>query len=89
MLNWASQSTATGPGVVYDVAGGLLSQLRLSGLSAATSCVGSNLASPTYSDARALPASGDGYFYVVRAKNACGSGSFGPGRAGIDGLACP
>jgi mono/diheme cytochrome c family protein len=89
VLSWSSQSAATGPGVIYDVVGGLLSQLRLSGISAATSCVGSNLAAPSYSDTRALPVPGDGHFYLARAKNACGTGSFGPGRAAIDALTCP
>jgi YVTN family beta-propeller protein len=88
-LSWTSQAAATGPGVVYDVVGGLLSALRASGLVAATSCVGSNLTTAGFSDGRALPAPGDGFYYLTRAKNSCGVGVFGPGRAPLDPLTCP
>jgi len=42
-LTWTEQASATGPGILYDVVGGTISVLRSSGLSAATSCVGSAL----------------------------------------------
>ena len=31
---------------------------------------------------------GDGFYYLVRATNACSSGGFGPGRAMLDPLVC-
>jgi YVTN family beta-propeller protein len=88
-LSWSSQATATGPGVVYDVVGGTLSVLRASGLSAATSCIGSGLSTPAYSDARPAPGVGAAFYYLVRARNACGSGGFGAGRSALDTLVCP
>ncbi|HEX5044876.1 MAG TPA: hypothetical protein VFV75_18405 [Candidatus Polarisedimenticolaceae bacterium] len=87
-LAWASQAGATGSGVRYDVAGGLLSQLRTSGLVAATGCLGADLAGASFSDTRPQPAAGDGYYYLLRAENACGSSGFGAGRAGLDALGC-
>ena len=44
---------------------------------------------PRWLDSRALPAPGDGYWYLVRAANPCGPGTFGPGREGIADLDCP
>ncbi|HVQ35239.1 MAG TPA: hypothetical protein VMT33_04460 [Candidatus Bathyarchaeia archaeon] len=88
-LTWAEQATATGPGVVYDVAGGTLSALRSSGLFAATSCVGSGLSVPSYTDTRPAPAPGAAFYYLVRSRNACGTGGFGAGRTALDPLVCP
>ncbi len=89
VLSWTPQSAASGPGVVYDVVGGLLSELRLSGIAAATSCVASDLTAAGDSDTRPPPAPGDGFYYLVRAENSCGSASFGPGRAVLGTLTCP
>jgi len=89
VLSWTSQAAATGPGVVYDVVGGSLLALRSGGLAAATSCVASNLTAAGYSDTRPLPAPGDGYYYLTRAENGCGTGTFGTGRAALNTLTCP
>lgn len=87
-LSWGDQSPATGPGVRYDVAGGLISDLRAAGLAAATACLVPDLAPPTWDDRRPGPAPGDGWFYLVRAENSCGTGGFGPGRETIEPLVC-
>jgi len=68
---------------------GSLSVLSTSGLAAATSCLASGLTTPFYDDARPNPLPGDGWFYLVRARNSCASGTFGPGREIIDTLVCP
>jgi DNA-binding beta-propeller fold protein YncE len=86
-LAWDGQAALTGPGVVYDVAGGLLADLRVSGPSAA-SCLASGLAAPGWSDGRGDPAPGAGRFYLVRARNTCGSGGYGAGLETLDSLAC-
>ena len=88
LLIWTDQSSLTGPGIRYDLAGGLLSQLGSSGLAAATSCLAPGLAGTSYSDARANPPTGDGYYYLARSENTCGVGGFGSGRAALDSLAC-
>jgi hypothetical protein len=88
-LVWAEQATATGPGILYDVVSGTIAGLRASGLAAATSCLGSDLTTPAYTDARPAPTAGQAYYYLVRAVNSCGSGGFGPGRTALDTLACP
>ena len=88
-LVWTEQASATGPGVVYDVVTGTIAGLRTSGLAGATSCLGSDLTTPSYTDTRPAPTIGQAYYYLVRAQNACGSGGFGAGRAVLDTLACP
>jgi len=88
-LTWTEQASATGPGILYDVVGGTISVLRSSGLSAATSCVGSALTVPSFSDTRPAPGPGACFYYLVRARNACGTGGFGAGRSALDTLACP
>jgi hypothetical protein len=87
-VSWNGQDGATGPGVVYDVAGGDLSALRSSGLAAATGCVDGDLGSPSHEDLRPDPAVGDGYYYVIRAENTCGDAGFGAGRGSLDVLDC-
>jgi len=86
-VTWDDQSALTGPGVRYDVAAGRLSALQISGLQAAMSCLAGGLLGATYSDARSDPPPGDGYFYLTRADDVCGNGTFG--SASVDALTCP
>jgi YVTN family beta-propeller protein len=83
------EPAGTGPGLVYDLAGGGLAALRSSGLGAAASCLVSGLATTGYDDTRPNPPAGDGYFYLARGRNSCGPGSFAQGPQPIDSLACP
>jgi glucose/arabinose dehydrogenase len=76
-LGWDAQRAATGAGVRYAVVSGSLSALRSSGTFAGACTLGSSLAPSRVMDARAVPAPGQGYFYLVRAGNACGAGTFG------------
>jgi DNA-binding beta-propeller fold protein YncE len=86
-LSWNAQ-TAAGPSVRYDLLGGDLSALPTSGLTA-TSCVASEIEGTTHDDLQAAPASGNGYYYLIRAGNPCGGGELGPGREALESLACP
>jgi YVTN family beta-propeller protein len=87
-LTWDDQAAATGPGVRYDLVSGLLTELRGAGLAGASSCLAGGVAPSAYDDLRPDPPAGEGYFYLVRAVNACGSGGFGPGREAIEPLVC-
>jgi hypothetical protein len=88
-LAWSEQASAAGPGIVYDTVSGALSTLSASGLAAATSCLAPGLPATSYDDVRGDPPAGDGFFYLVRARNSCGSGTFGPGREVLSSLVCP
>jgi hypothetical protein len=62
-------------GAVYDVARGLASQPPVGG-GAAETCVASGADAPTASDP-ASPPEGDAFWYVVRGRHACGTGTYG------------
>jgi hypothetical protein len=72
-LTWSSASGA-GPGTVHDVLRGLVSQFPV-GTGGGESCLGS-IAAATTSDA-AIPPLMNGYWYLVRGRNACGTGTYG------------
>jgi len=88
LLAWDDQSSLLGASVRYDVVGGSLLALRVSGLGPATSCLAGGVEIPSWDDARSAPPPGDGWYYLVRAGNAECSGGFGPGRGAIEPLAC-
>ena len=87
-LSWNEQATSSGPGARYDVAGATLSALRSAG-PGSVACLASGLTSPFVTDTRPNPPAADGNVYLVRARNACGTSTFGPGRAAADTLVCP
>ena len=87
-LAWIDQSPFTGTSIRYAVLGGDVSALAATGL-ATTACVEGDLENATHIDVRADPASGDGYFYLIRATNPCGVADMGAGRESLTGLACP
>ena len=87
-LIWDAQTApGLGPSLNYELAGGLVDDLRQQGL-AATSCVKGDLVAPSHDDLRAGPGPGSAYFYQARARNSCGGGDFGPGLGAINGLDC-
>ena len=96
-LIWAAVPAATG----YDIVSGSLVALQAGHgeFSTATqSCLANDLAATNFDDA-AVPAPEEGFWYVVRAINCGGSGTYdsgGPGQQGIrdteiqaSGAACP
>lgn len=72
-LSWTPATG--GPGTVHDVAKGLLSQLPV-GTGAGESCLASGIAAATASDG-ATPSATTGYWYLVRGRNACATGTYG------------
>jgi hypothetical protein len=74
--------TGAGSGVVYDVAGGTVSQLGPDGGAAGASCLYDNDSSTQWSDTRPNPDPGAGWYYLARAENACGRGSYGSASGG-------
>ena len=80
-LFWSDQ------GALYDILGGAFSALRGTGIDA-TACVEADVSGASFSDLRVDPAPGVGYYYLVRAVNACGSATLGAGRESVDPLDC-
>jgi len=87
-LSWSDQSGVVGPGLTHDVMGGDLSALRTIGIGA-TACVEGSIPADSYDDGQPDPAVGDGYFYLIRATNGCGSATLGAGRGPADVAICP
>jgi glucose/arabinose dehydrogenase len=76
-LGWDAQRAATGSGVTYSVVTGTLTSLHSVGPALGACTLGTGITETKILDSRALPAPGDGYFYLVRASNGCGAGTFG------------
>jgi hypothetical protein len=76
-VSWSSLDGAVGPSTVYDLVTGLLGQLRAAADYRDASCLQDGQGNSPYADTRGNPASGEGYYYLVRAQNACGTGSYG------------
>jgi hypothetical protein len=73
-LQWGGQFNA-----VYDVVGGLVSQLRVDGGIIGALCLADDRDVPSWSDTRPDPAPGSAYYYLIRAEGPCGKGSYGHG----------
>jgi hypothetical protein len=87
-LTW----TAQGAGFRYDVAGGGLATLRTAGNVGSATCLANDLVTATWTDARPNPASGQGYYYLSRAQNACGTAGYGAATSGtprVPAVNCP
>ena len=85
---WTSTSQASS----YDVVTGTLSAIAINGGVSAATCLIDNTASTSYHDTRANPAAGAAYYYLVRASNVCGAGSYGQatsGAARLPAVGCP
>jgi glucose/arabinose dehydrogenase len=76
-LGWNDRRPDLGSAVGYDLVTGRLSDLHSSGGFGATCTLGASLASPAFDDARGAPPAGDGFYYLLRAANGCGTGTFG------------
>lgn len=89
-LRWMSVAGEAGSGTVYDVVRGDLGELLSEGNIAGASCIASAL-SAAFSMDPDTPALDQGFYYVVQARNACGSGGWGADSAGNSRMnaACP
>lgn len=87
-LEWTSQDASAGPASSYDVVTGVLSELRADAGFARVSCLQAAHPDTPYDDVRPGPFGGAGWYYLIRAKNVCGTATFG--RPGMDGITiCP
>lgn len=76
----------------YDIATGLTSALRTPQKFTQGTCLANDKTVSPQLDARANPAAGNGYYYMVRAQNVCGTGTYGSvdrNAHGSSGSACP
>jgi len=79
-LSWASAAPAAGTATTHQVLRGSVSGLPVSG-GATESCLSPGTAAASFVDA-AMPPPGAGFWYLVRAVNACGQGGYGTTSGG-------
>jgi hypothetical protein len=87
-LSWGALLSAAS----YDVAGGTIADLHLDGGVSGAACLLPDTAGTSWDDGRADPASGAGYYYMIRGENVCGPGSYGKTGGGAERTpiaACP
>lgn len=72
-------------GFLYDVANGMLSDLRSSGGTALAQCRAEDLVETVHLDER-VPSPGDGYYYIIREDGSCGGGTYGFATSGEERL---
>jgi hypothetical protein len=77
-LSFDAQDARFGQDVDYDVAGGLLGELRADQAYTHVGCIAALWPAPPFVDARVPPA-GDGYYYLVRVHKGTGVGTYGDG----------
>lgn len=88
-VSWDPTSTVSGPATSYQVLRVPVADLPLDA-GASPSCIGTGSTAASVSDA-AVPLVGQGFGYVVRARNACGAGTYGFASSGAERISfvCP
>ena len=89
-LSWFDLAPFIGPETQYDLVSGAMGPGA--GINtAAGACLQSGLTQPQYADSRPNPSPGTGVWYLVRARNSCGAGTYGTSSAGLERVlpSCP
>jgi hypothetical protein len=79
-LDW----TAVTGAAQYDVATGYVNNLRSDKSYTRATCLKDNVTSTWFEDSRGNPSRGNGYYYLVRAQGAAGSGGWGKDTSGVE-----
>jgi hypothetical protein len=90
LLRWVGSASLAGPGTVHDVLAGALKDLRESLPFERIDCAATGLSADETELAEPSPPPGDGRWYLVRGRNACGLGTTGEGwgRQALDDVVC-
>jgi hypothetical protein len=86
-LAWDSQGALIGPETTYDLASGSIGTVG-GMVFAGNSCLESGGPAGT-TDSRPDPAIGEGYWYLSRARNSCGVGTYGTVQRDASVSSCP
>ncbi len=88
-LVWEASQATSGADTVHDVLRGGLRELPV-GSGAGETCLASGTVAASTSDLDE-PVPGDGFWYLVRGRNGCGTGTYGADSAGVSRFsgACP
>jgi glucose/arabinose dehydrogenase len=83
-LGWDSQAATAGGGTASTVVTGNLKALAADRGFASACTLAEDLGQPALADPQIDPPPGSGYFYLVRAGNVCGPGTYGDGSGSPD-----
>ena len=86
-LSWDSQGSLVGPETQYDLVSGPVGPLTSLNFSTGT-CLQSN-GPNSFIDARSDPAVDTSFWYLARARNSCGTGTYGTPQRDASIPACP
>ena len=86
-LAWDDQGDLVGPETTYDLVSGPLSAVAGIDFSA-SACLQSG-AGTSYLDRRPEPEPGQGFWFLARARNSCGIGTYGSSQRDAGVLSCP
>ncbi len=78
-LSWLPLDGQAGPSTRYDVIKGTLAALHSSGAFSSVACLEEDVPTSGIVSPNEMPAAGDGFWYLVRGENPCGSGTWGDG----------
>jgi len=82
-MDWCSAAYSTGPATVYDVPSAGLNEFPVGTGTSEVCLPPGSYSNPTATDPT-TPAAGAGFWYLVRGRNACGTGTYGfEGRNGV------
>ena len=76
-IAWGSQTALSGVSTVYDILTGGITALRTDQSFTAATCLLAGAPGASTPDPGGVPSLGDGRYYLVRARNACGPGTYG------------
>jgi len=76
-LNWHHQAAGAGPATRYDIVTGFIDQLSQDDGFAGAVCLANGIENPPYADESADPPPGQTRYYLLRARNDCGSVGYG------------
>jgi len=76
-IDWNGLTNAA----TYDVAGGLIDELRQDGGFARAECLAGGVTAPAWQDPRQDPPGGSGFYYLLRGRNGNGAGPYGHARS--------
>ncbi|MEE9217912.1 MAG: PQQ-dependent sugar dehydrogenase [Acidobacteriota bacterium] len=82
-LGWDAQASTAGAGTTYALASGDLETLRAEGGFASACTLASGLSTPAFQDGQ-VPAPGAAVYFLARAGNACGDGTYGDSTTAAD-----
>ena len=89
-IAWGAASG--GSSALYDIATGMIASAKANQYGPGL-CLSSDESGPNFVDLRSNPAPGTGYYYMIRAQNVCGVGSYGTASRDLHGTqggsACP